>query len=271
MPIQTNDYQIKFQPDIYNQHYIELSKLIKKSEQYFKKFDCQIQTSDQPNILQVINHGNSGSAKTLIHDILEDYFYNLYMLIQQDSYYSVGYTDHLKSQLRPTPTTLVNENGVLYSFGQALLTEIYQYPLITSQNTISFHHDDQLIHQLYLPFNSWLPDSLFGQTDQLDNLKHVLNDTANVIGSMTFNNQIHTMIPSYLQQAYTLIPQLCQNAYNQLSCTYGFQAKATNIDPHDNFQRAGSTIGVIIMLLLNINTKSGNEELHDIQKITNIK
>ena len=79
------------------------------------------------------------------------------------------------------------------------------------------------------------------------------------------------MIPSYLQQAYTLIPQLCQNAYNQLSCTYGFQAKATNIDPHDNFQRAGSTIGVIIMLLLNINTKPGNEELKDIQEITKIK
>ena len=261
MPINTQQYQIHFNSELYTNHYIEINKLFQDGEQYFKRFNCQIKASKQSDIFQVINHGNQDDAKTMLNDILNDYFTCLYQDIKYNSQSQMDiYDSQTLSYLqpRPKPTNLLDDNGYLYSFGQGLYNQISQYHLTNSQNTISIHQGDQLLIKIYLPFTSQLPKNLLtDHKDILKKLQKVLNDTANLFGSITY-----TSVLDHQKHTYTIIPQICFNAFRQLDASLD--------DPKTYYQKAGNTISLIIMLLLNSGNPNSKQVLTNIQKLSKI-
>ena len=261
MPINTQQYQISFNSELYTNHYIEINKLFQDGKQYFKKFNCKIKANKQPGVFQIINHGNQDDAKTMLNDILNDYFTYLYQDIKYNSQSQMDvYNNPTLSDLqpRPKPTNLLDDNGYLYSFGQGLYNQINQYHLTNSQNTISIHQGDQLLIQIYLPFTSQLPKNLLTDHQNiLKKLQKALNGTANLFGSSTF-----TSVLDHRKHAYTIIPQLCFNAFRQLDASLD--------DPKTNYQKAGNTISLIIMLLLNTGNKNSKHALTTIQKLSQI-
>lgn len=261
MPINTQQYQIRFNSKLYTNHYIEINKLFQDGEQYFQRFNCQIKASKQSGVFQIINHGNQNDAKTMINDILNDYFTCLYQDIKYNSQSQMDvYNDQILSDLqpRPKPTNLLDGNGYLYSFGQGLYNQISQYHLTNSQNTISIHQGDKLLIKVHLPFTSQLPKNLLtNHKDVLKKLQKELNDTANLFSSSTY-----TSILDYQKHTYTIIPQLCFNAFRQLDASLD--------DPKTNYQTAGNTISIIIMLLLNSGNQNSKQALIRIQKLSQI-
>lgn len=262
MPINTQEYQIRFNSELYNNHYIEINKLFQDGKQYFKRFNCQIKASKQSGVFQIINHGNQDDAKTMLNDILNDYFTCLYQDIKYASQNQMIVHNNPTLpdlQPRPKPTILLDDNGYLYSFGQGLYNQISQYHLTNSQNTISIHQGDKLLIKIYLPFMSQLPKNLLtNNQDVLKKLQKALNDTANLFGSITF-----TSVLDHQKHTYTIIPQLCFNAFRQLDASLD--------DPQTNYQTAGNTISIIIMLLLNSGNKNSKHILTNIQKLSQIK
>ena len=262
MPINTQEYQIRFNSELYTNHYIEINKLFQDGKQYFKRFNCQIKASKQPGVFQIINHGNQDDAKTMINDILNDYFTCLYQDIKYTSQSQmIVHNNPTLSNLqpRPKPTILLNSKGYLYSFGQKLYNQTSQYHLTNLQNTISIHQGNKLLIKVYLPFTSQLPKNLLtDHQDILKKLQKALNDTANLFSSSTY-----TSILDYQKYTYTIIPQLCFNAFRQLDASLD--------DPKTNYQKAGNTISLIIMLLLNTGDKNSKHVLTNIQKLSQIK
>lgn len=262
MPINTQQYQIHFNSELYTNHYIEINKLFQDGKQYFKRFNCQIKASKQSGVFQIINHGNQDDAKTMLNDILNDYFTCLYQDIEYNSQSQMNvYNDPILSdfQPKPKPTNLLDSNGYLYSFGQGLYNQISQYQLTNSKNTISIHQGDKLLIQIYLPFTSQLPKNLLtNHKDILKKLQKALTDTANLFGSNTY-----TSVLDHQKHTYTIIPQLCFNAFRQLDASLDA--------PKTYYQKAGNTISLIIMLLLNSDNPNSKHVLTNIQKLSKIK